>query len=285
MPDETTETTEQTTEQPAAMVYADGTFADNWRDALPENVRDFGPIKTMPDFNTLVQNYVGQEKTIGSYKRQIGLDKVAVPTEASAKEEWDAFYKAAGRPEKAEEYGLKRPDDFPKEHYSEDRAKEAFAKMHEMGISKKQAEGIWQWYHQNIAKDFQGATQSQEMLAEEVKGKVLEEWGNAYEANVHIGNIGAAKAMEGQSDEYKGRLLEKINKDPDLIKFSYLLGKQFTESPGAPQVQTAQSTPAQIEEQITTLMQHPGFSKKMHPEHEIVMSKVQNLYKKKHNVR
>ena len=285
MDNEAPETPEQTTEQPAAIVYADGSFAENWRESLPDGVKDFGPIKTVPDFNTLVQNYVGQEKVIGSYKRQIGLDKVAVPTEASGKEEWDAFYKAGGRPDKPEEYGLKRPDDFPEEMFSEDRAREAFSKMHELGISKRQAEGIWQWYHQNIAKDLQGAQQTQEMAAEEIKGKVLEEWGNAYEANVHIGNVGAAKAMDGQSEDYKERLLQKINADPDLIKYSYLLGKQFVESPGAPQVRTAQSTPEQIEEQITTLMQHPAFGEKMHPEHEIIMKKIQGLYKQKHNVR
>lgn len=264
-------------QQSVALVNADGTFSENW---IPEEHKDFGRLANVKNFGDLVGQYVQQEKIIGSYKSEIGKDHITVPDASSGPEVWAAYHKAGGCPDTPDGYNAVKPDDFPKELYSEDRAAKWLKIMHEEGASKKLVDRLWAEHHADILSAAEGVTNDKETSAEEIKGKVLEEWGNAYEANVHIGNVGAAKAIEGQSEEFKARLLEKINGDADLIKFSYLLGKQFVESDGAPHIKTVQDTPSDITAKIAELRAKPAFMETGHPDHENIMVQLANLHKK-----
>ena len=88
------------------MVGAEGALADNWRDGLPEDIRNEKSLDAIKSIGALAQSYVHAQKSIGA-------NKVVVPTENSTAEEWAAFYTACGRPDKAEAYttdGIKLPD-------------------------------------------------------------------------------------------------------------------------------------------------------------------------------
>lgn len=83
-----------------------GALADNWKECLPEDLRQercFDNIHTLP---ALFKSYASAQKLVGG-------NKVLVPSENSSAEEWDTFYRAGGRPEKMEDYkhdGVELPE-------------------------------------------------------------------------------------------------------------------------------------------------------------------------------
>lgn len=79
------------------MMDAEGFFSDNWKDSLPEELRNEPCLDNVKNFATLTKSYVNSQKMIGK-------NKIALPGENATKEEIDAFYTALGRPEKAELY-------------------------------------------------------------------------------------------------------------------------------------------------------------------------------------
>ena len=79
------------------MIDAEGFFSENWKDSLPEELRNEPCLENVKNFATLTKSYVNSQKMIGK-------NKIALPGENATQEELDAFYTALGRPEKAELY-------------------------------------------------------------------------------------------------------------------------------------------------------------------------------------
>jgi hypothetical protein len=80
----------------------DGKFVENWKQTLPEELRGEKSLDTFSDFPGAVKMFVNAQK-------KIGMGKVVIPTDKSSQEDWDAYYKAGGRPEKAEDYKIEVP--------------------------------------------------------------------------------------------------------------------------------------------------------------------------------
>lgn len=81
----------------STMLDAQGFFSENWKDSLPEDLRNEPCLDNVKNFATLTKSYVSSQKMIGK-------NKIALPGENATQEELDAFYSALGRPAKAEEY-------------------------------------------------------------------------------------------------------------------------------------------------------------------------------------
>lgn len=81
----------------SGMIDKEGFFTENWKDSLPEEIRNEPCLDNMKNFATLAKSYVNSQKMIGK-------NKIALPGENASQEEIDAFYTALGRPEKAELY-------------------------------------------------------------------------------------------------------------------------------------------------------------------------------------
>ena len=85
----------------SGIITENGGFSDNWKDSLPEELKQekcFDNIHTLP---SLFKSYAAAQKMVGT-------NKVSIPSENSTQEEWDAFYKAAGRPDNAEAYSVEQ---------------------------------------------------------------------------------------------------------------------------------------------------------------------------------
>lgn len=83
-----------------------GEFSDNWREALPESIRNERCLDNIKNFGALANSYVHAQKAIGA-------NKVALPNENSSDEDWAAFFKACGRPDAETGYttdGVKLPE-------------------------------------------------------------------------------------------------------------------------------------------------------------------------------
>ena len=100
---------------------------------------------------------------------------------------------------------------------------------------------------------------------------------------MHLGNIAIAEAVKDKNgivnEEYKARLLEKVNKDPDLIRLVSNLGSKFSEhgiihDTGIPTV-------GDLTTQINEEMAKESYTKKSHPNHKNQVQLVAKLFRDK----
>lgn len=79
------------------IIDAQGAFSENWKECLPEELRNESCLDS-------VKNLSGMAKSFVNAQKMIGKNKIALPSENSTQEELDAFYSALGRPAAAAEY-------------------------------------------------------------------------------------------------------------------------------------------------------------------------------------
>ena len=211
---------------PVALADDKGVLREGWLESLDEGLRGEAFLAEVKDVQSMAKSAVNA-------RRMVGKDKMVRPTAESSEEDWDEYYKAGGKPDTALDYGFKRPDDFPEEHYHEEFALGAMELFHKLGISKKQADGIFKFNNDFVLKAVQAQAAAQEFELARINNELDTDWGLARDQKMHLGNIAIAEAVKDKNgivnEEYKARLLEKVNKDPDLIRLVSNLGSKFSE--------------------------------------------------------
>ena len=262
---------------PQSFIGEDGDLKDGWRDAyLTDDIKQekiWDRVKT-------VQNAF---KSLASAERMIGKDKIAIPNENSGQAEWDAFYRVAGRPEKPEEYGFKRPEEMPAEYWSDDRAKKFQDVFHKAGIGKKQADMIIEAYNADILEEIKSNSVNSELRQDELVAALKKEWGTGYDSKIHAGNVAIEQYSKG-NEEVKAGIISKFGNDPDFIKFAAALGSKFVEKGSVFTPTDGGVNVGQIQEEIAKLMNSDAFNNKNNPEHKFAMEKYNQLFKKKHSL-
>ncbi|MGE0233239.1 MAG: hypothetical protein AB7S46_15780, partial [Flavobacteriaceae bacterium] len=122
------------TEATGAPIEAEGReAAPNWREELPEEMRAHPSLLKFDSAEGLAKSYLAAEKLIGT-------EKVPVPkTDA----DWERWYRAAGRPERPEEYGFAAPDELPEGlAYDEALDRRLAGLAHEAGLNRRQADRV-----------------------------------------------------------------------------------------------------------------------------------------------
>lgn len=150
--------------------------AGNWYDSFDPDTKGYIQNKGFKDPSDVVQSYRNFEKLLGKRESLITLpEKEDAP-------EWNAVYEKLGRPKEAKEYAI--------EGEMADWAKETF---HKLGLSKKQAENLYQeWNGKTSALNEAKTQEYNQKLESEVKG-LEKEWGSAYQQNVTIAKRAAAR--------------------------------------------------------------------------------------------
>lgn len=259
------------TETPS-IIDKDGNFIEGWRETLDEDIRDEAMLKT-------IKGVKGMARAFVDTKRMVGKNKIAVPDENSSEGEWGEFHKAGGRPDTAADYNLTMPEGFPEQYYSVDRANAAQELFHKIGLSKKQSDILFKFNNDAVLADIKKTEQDDELAFAELQKNLYDGWGAAYDSKIHLGNIAMEHGSEGD-EAYRARLVEKINKDPDLIRFASNLGGKFSEKGGilTPEV----PTPGDIQTQINELMQEDVYINAKNAGHKAAVEKVARLFAAKH---
>lgn len=132
----------------------------------------------------MLTSYNALEKFVG-----VPADKMLrLPTDASLKEELDAFYTKLGRPADPKEYSLAVPQGSDPAF-----ANEAAGKFHELGLSTKQAQALTAWYN---GKAESAGTQSIEQQTQSLAAQqtaLKTEWGAGYEAQLAVARNAATQ--------------------------------------------------------------------------------------------
>lgn len=146
----------------------------------------------------------------------------ALPAEGDA-EGWGNVWNKLGRPETAEGYELPVPEGDSGEF-----AGAASGKMHELGLSKSQAQGIAEWYNTQQSQMVEQFNQQREQQATENVAAIRKEWGNNFDTNVAVANkaISAYLAPEAiQALKESG-----LGSNPHIVKAFHKIGQSLSEA-------------------------------------------------------
>jgi hypothetical protein len=171
---------------------ADGTPAPSLSpaEAALQQVQD-GPPEWAPakywDPNTKSVKYEELGKGYQSLEKLLGREKVPVPTGDDDQEGWERLYRAAGKPEKPDDYEFERPDRMPEDlAYDEDTEKNFRAWAHANGLNKKQAKALYDGYVKTQIERHGAWHDQQKQVRATAEMALRREYGGAYEGKLQL---------------------------------------------------------------------------------------------------
>jgi len=264
-------------EEVKSIINADGTFNEGWRSVLPPELKEDKTLMQFKDFSSLAKTVVHQQRLVGLDKKKL----VEIPDDKAPDSVKEAFYKAAGRPEKSTDYKFEKSPELPPEIWDDKLIESTLDELHKAGASQKVIDIIAKVENQRTIAGLKAQSELQETEFKTSTEALKTKWGNNYDANVHKGNIAIEQGVKGNA-EFKARILKKFGNDPDFIEYSSNLGGHFGEhnnvKPGAPTVVSTD----EIQTKINELMASEAYNKATHPNHNAVLKQVTDLFQRKH---
>ncbi len=274
---ETNESSAKSTTE--GIISVDGKLAKGWTQKLAdESLRG---DKTLESFTHLD----GISKSMVHVRRQVPMDKTAIPTDHFSDADWDAFHKAGGKPETAGDYNITRPDDFPEEHWRSKEGIEAVQDFfHSIGLSQKHADMIVAFNNAEVLSKVQDIQNDSEYLQNTRSDRRAELWGSATNQRVNWSQKALDLGTEDFTTEEIEAVAEMVNNEKNtsgngghilLQRMLSNIGSKFAEhgiveDPNIP-------TPGDIQDEVDKATQHPAFMDAKHPLHEKQVELVSRL--------
>jgi len=241
----------------------------NWRESLSEDLRNNEDLGKFTTIEGLAKSYINASQ-------MIGRDKFVIP---KTEEEWSEAYAKLGRPETPEEYSIGIPDGLP-EGLNVGEIDPGFKEvLFKLGINETQAEGLNQWYWDQVSTRYTELNDSLEADLAEAENSLKADWGEKYDANLAMAQ---RAVVELGSEDLLTYLDESgLGNDPKLLSFFAGLGSKMLESTGLEgQGQSAGQTPEELQAEIGELMSSNAYTDKKDPGHNAAVSKMQKLYER-----
>ena len=230
------------------IVNQDGTFGENWRNALPEDIRGEECWDVVTDFGNLAKQFVNQRKAIGK-------DKVVLPGSNATPEEKAAFYDSIGRPQTPADYKVDIPEEMA-ELYTPEVVSEQAKLAHEIGATNEQFAAYMQKSMERDAQLLQQQADAQRQAVQSAEDSLRKEFGAAYDQRIHVANRLVSEALP--NEESQMAFIEKFGADPDFIRFASVVGSRLVESK-ALVAELSTDTPGEAQKKIDQLMASPGY--------------------------
>ncbi len=265
-----TPTTQPTTETKPEVTTTTTTTTSSWKDSISEAYRNDPNIEKFTEIDALAKSYINATKMIGQ-------DKVVIPTNNSTEEHWDEVYAKLGRPESADKYTLDAKSEVVN---FDDTAIKSFAEQsHKLGLNNKQAQGILEFYKNNMEGTAQQSKIDTETAQAQAEQQLRQEWGRDFEGKV---KQAGALAKANINPEVLDMTLSngtRLGDHPEIIKgFAKIAGMMQEDKIVATESENAQSV-SNIEEEISSIIndrQGPYWNKG-HPDHDKMVQQVYTL--------
>ena len=196
--------------------------------------------------------------------------------------DWDDVYEFLGRPDSADKYEVTLPDNLP-EQVSAQLNEEALSSFkqeaHKLGLNSDQVNSLVTWQALNMGAQYEALNEVQGKSIESGELALKAEWGRAYDQNLNF----AKKAFA----EYGGdALAEKMvssgmGNDPDVLKaFANIAKTTMADKDLAGPASGGKMalTPDEARSEAATVMAHPAYTDRRHPEHTSIVKKVSDLF-------
>ena len=262
----TTETAQPTT--PVATPAAQPT--SSWKDSISEEYRADPSIEKFTEIDALAKSYINATKMIGQ-------DKIVIPTKNSGQEAWDEAYAKLGRPESADKYALDVKSDVVP--FDETAIKSFAEQSHKLGLNNKQAQGILEFYKNNMEGSAQQAKIDTETAQSQAEQQLRQEWGRDFEGKV---KQAGALAKANINPEVLDMTLSngtRLGDHPEIIKgFAKIAGMMSEDKIVSTESENV-NTVADIETEISAITNDTDgpYWNKQHPDHDKVVQQVYTL--------
>ena len=256
----TTETT-QPTATPTTVAKTD-TPVSSWKDSISEEFRKDPSIEKFTEIDALAKSYINAT-------RMIGQDKIVIPTKNSSQEAWDEAYAKLGRPETADKYNLKIESDVVK---MDENAIKSFAEQsHKLGLNNKQAEGILDFYKNNMEGTETAQAQSEQQLRQE--------WGRDFDAKVQQAGALAKANINPEVLDMTLSNGTRLGDHPEIIKGFAKIAGMMSEDKIVTTESEDVNTVADIESEISAITNDTDgpYWNKQHPDHDKMVQQVYTL--------
>ena len=255
-----------TTEAPESFVGTDGVFVEGWQTKLQdESLREDQTLKTLKNVESLAKSYV-------HIRKQVPLDKIAIPGVNATEQELGAFHEALGRPKTAEEYVMEVPEEH-KENFSEELIGEARGMFHGLGFNQKQVDTLWEFEQKRAAAANKALDDFEEREKSEAETALRNKWGTAYDENMHLANrMISENAQVGEERDY---LIAEYGNNPRLANFLGNIAKKFVEHKIITDIETPSSD---LEGRKKELMASKAYQDRNHPDHKSVSDQVRGIF-------
>jgi hypothetical protein len=252
------------------------TSSGDWRSALPEEIRDDPSFAKFNDVSSLASSYVNLQS-------HLGRDKIAKPVTDS---DWDDVYEFLGRPESADKYEITLADDLPDAVSAQltDETLSSFKQeAHKLGLNAEQVKSLVSWQVGNMVGQHSAYQDGASKSIEDGESALRQEWGRAYDQNLDF----AKKAFnEYGGDALAAKMVSSgMGNDPDVLKAFANIAKttMADKDLAGPSSGTHMAlTPEEARSEASTIMSHPAYTDKRHPEHNSMVKKVQGLFAQAH---
>ena len=205
------ETTSTETPQPTATpsTVSSGDTPASWKSSISEEFRNDPNIEKFTEIDALAKSYINAT-------RMIGQDKVAVPNKNSTEDQWNEVYSKLGRPESADKYALNIESEAV---IMDEGAIKSFAEQsHKLGLNNTQAQGILEFYKNNMESNMQRATVDTETAQAQAETELRAEWGKEFDSNVSKASALAKANMNPEILDLQMQDGTRIGDHPEIIK-------------------------------------------------------------------
>lgn len=239
----------------------------SWLDSIQDpETKTWAQGKGWKEVPDIVRSYQNLEKHLGG-------EKIPMPKDANDAEGWDRLFKAAGRPDDPDAYGLDKIEGADPEF-----VKAAQDVFHKAGLNPNQAKALTEWYGSQAAEvlkaETEGRAQKQSAELEEFK----KEAGQAYPAKEAAARQ-AAQQFELDADALTD--LETAMGSKKMMSFLAKIGEGLGEAKfhGNAGGAGGMLTPAAASEQKASLLKDPAFLARIHSKDPGAMSQLERLQK------
>ena len=246
------------------------TTQSTWKESISETYRNDPSIEKFTEIDALAKSYINATKMIGQ-------DKLVIPNNNSTEEHWDEVYTKLGRPESADKYTLDAKSEVVN---FDDNAIKSFAEQsHKLGLNNKQAQGILEFYKNNMEGTAQQAKIDTETAQAQAEQQLRQEWGRDFDGKV---KQAGALAKANINPEVLDMTLQngtRLGDHPEIIKgFAKIAGMMQEDKIVATESENAQSV-SNIEEEIASMVndRNSPYWNKQHPDHDKMVQQVYTL--------
>ena len=265
---ETVKPTTQEKKQEATTSTTQSTTQSTWKDSISEEFRKDPNIEKFTEIDALAKSYINAT-------RMIGQDKVVIPTNNSTEEQWNEVYDKLGRPESAEKYSL---DAKSKVVSLDDNAVKQFAETsHKLGLNNKQAQGLLEFYKQNMEGTAQQAKIDTETAQAQAEQELRSEWGREFDVRVKQASSLAKANIKPEVLDMTLSNGTRLGDHPEIIKgFAKIAGMMSEDKIVSTESESVQSNQS-IQDEIDTIINDRAspYWNKSHPNHD---KQVQQVY-------
>ena len=279
VPVEKTETSTEPTATPSNVAKSDTPVspttetqpvAKTWKEAISEEFRNDPNIEKFTEIDALAKSYINATQMIGK-------DKVAVPNKNSTDDQWNEVYDKLGRPESADKYSLNAKSEVVP---IDDNAIKQFAEnAHQLGLNNKQAQGILEFYKNNMEGMAQQAKVDTETAQAQSTQQLRQEWGREFDTNIKKAGALAKANMNPEILDMQLKDGMRLGDHPEIIKgFAKIAGMMSEDKIVSTESENVSSN-TDVETEISDIMNNKDgpYWNRSHPDHDKVVQQVYTL--------